>query len=322
MIHIIGIDIGGTTSRINLAEIQNGKINIIKQSEVYDTQQFEPYDLINLFINFIIEVKQNTSITAVGISCGGPLDSKRGLILSPPNLPKWDKIEIVDTIEKMTAVKTYLSNDANAGALAEWLYGAGRGVDNMIFLTFGTGMGSGLILDGRLYTGTNDMAGEVGHMRLQSFGPVGFGKAGSFEGFCSGGGIAQYAKIKAEELKQQGKLPLWVNDIESLTAKDIGIKANENDSFALKIMDEVSTYLGSGLSILIDILNPQRIVIGSIYQRNEMIMKDKVYQQIAKEALSLSHAVCEIVPTELNESIGDISAITVGYYYGVKQNEK
>ena len=111
--------------------------------------------------------------------------------MSPPNLPGWDNIDIVKQIKTHFGVPVHLQNDANACALAEWKFGAGRGTKNMVFLTFGTGLGAGLILDGKLYSGTNDNAAELGHIRLDRFGPVGFGKTGSFEGFCSGGGIAQ-----------------------------------------------------------------------------------------------------------------------------------
>ena len=110
----------------------------------------------------------------------------------------------MEIFSKRYSVPVSVQNDANACALAEWLMGAGKGTRNMIFLTFGTGMGSGLILNGRLYTGTNDLGGEVGHVRLATDGPVGFGKAGSFEGFCSGGGIAQLAKKIVKEKTDKG----------------------------------------------------------------------------------------------------------------------
>ena len=125
---------------------------------------------------------QGYNLKRIGISCGGPLDSKKGMIYSPPNLPGWDKCLLQRYLQMKFGVETALQNDANACALAEWLMGAGRGTSNMVFLTFGTGMGGGLILNGRLYSGTNDLGGEVGHIRLAKDGPVGFGKAGSFEG--------------------------------------------------------------------------------------------------------------------------------------------
>lgn len=140
-----------------------------------------------------------------GISCGGPLDSKTGVILSPPNLPGWDHIEITRHFTETLGVPARLINDANASALAEWKYGAGVGTQNMIFLTFGTGLGAGLVLNGALFEGTNGMAGEIGHMRLAAFGPSGYGKCGSFEGFCSGAGIAELARGFARETLQRGE---------------------------------------------------------------------------------------------------------------------
>ena len=132
---------------------------------------------------------------SIGISCGGPLDSRRGVIMGPPNLPGWDDVYIVRQIENHYGVQAHLQNDANACAVAEWKFGAGRGKQNVVFMTFGTGLGAGLILDGKLYSGTNDNAGELGHIRLDRFGPVGFGKAGSFEGFCSGRRIARFGAV-------------------------------------------------------------------------------------------------------------------------------
>ena len=142
------------------------------------------------------------NVQALGISCGGPLNSKTGRVLSPPNLFGWDDIPIVEMMEARYGIPTALQNDANACALAEWRFGAARGFENVIFCTFGTGMGAGLILNGRLYEGTTGMAGEIGHLRLSEHGPVGFGKEGSFEGFCSGGGIAQFAKSQLKMLSK------------------------------------------------------------------------------------------------------------------------
>ena len=144
-------------------------------------------------------------LDGIGVSCGGPLNSETGVILSPPHLPGWDRVPIVEWLTREFQVRARLQNDANAGALAEWRYGSGRGLRNVIFCTFGTGFGAGLVLNGRLYTGTNDMAGEVGHVRLRSDGPVGYGKRGSVDGCCSGSGIAQLARQYILEEWQQGK---------------------------------------------------------------------------------------------------------------------
>ena len=227
---------------------------------------------------------------AVGVSCGGPLDPSRGLILSPPNLPGWDDVPIVQILEERFGAPAFLQNDANACALAEWRFGAGRGCRNMAFLTFGTGLGAGLILDGRLYAGTNDMAGEIGHIRAAEDGPSGYGKRGSFEGFCSGGGIAQLAGMSAREAVQ---------------------RADAGDGAMRAALRQSAEKLGLCLALLIDLLNPERIVIGSIYARAERYFRQDALRVVEREALRRSSAVCQILPAQLGDAIGDYAALSV-----------
>ena len=207
---LLGFDIGGTKCAVSLGKeaADKNEIQIISK-DIIATSGSPEVMMQKLFTaaeRLLQQISINSKeISGIGISCGGPLSSKKGLILSPPNLPGWDNIPIVSICEQHFGIKPVLQNDANACAVAEWKYGAGRGFENIVFLTFGTGMGAGLILNGQLYSGTTDLAGEVGHLRLAEMGPVGFGKAGSFEGFCSGGGIAQLAQIKVREQLQMGR---------------------------------------------------------------------------------------------------------------------
>jgi glucokinase len=179
---LAGIDIGGTKCAVSLGRIDGSQIEILDKHKIPtpSTPQAALSGLVELLREMLTQYSQ--PLDAVGISCGGPLDSQRGLVLSPPNLPGWDAIPVVEVFQQVFSVPVALQNDANAGALAEWLWGAGQGCRNMIFLTFGTGMGAGLILNGQLYSGTNDMAGEVGHIRLADDGPVGYPAAG--DGSC------------------------------------------------------------------------------------------------------------------------------------------
>lgn len=205
-----------------------------------------------------------------------------------------------------------LQNDANACAVAEWKFGAGMGADNMVFLTFGTGLGAGLILNGRLYTGTNDNAGEAGHIRLERFGPVGYGKAGSFEGFCSGGGIAKLGCSMALEALQSGRQPAYFKKAmneSDVTAKAIAEAADAGDETAINVYRVCGEHLGAGLSVLIDILNPEKIVIGSVFARSEHLLRKYAEEVIANEALPQAAKCCKIVPAELGEKIGDYAAI-------------
>ena len=315
--YFIGIDIGGTKCAIVVGDKD---FNIYRKVQ-FETKTERGYSAIldefhkHIQTQFIEFPKEN--LKRIGISCGGPLDSGKGIIYSPPNLPGWDNVPIVEIFSKKYGVPVAVQNDANACALAEWLMGAGKGTGNMIFLTFGTGMGAGLILNGQLYAGTNDLGGEVGHIRLAKNGPVGFGKAGSFEGFCSGGGIAQLAVVIITEKLKNGDQVAFCPDVESaknITAKIVAESAIIGDPVALEIIQISAEYLGRGLAVLIDILNPECIVIGSIYSRNEMLFKPHVDRILAEEAIPSAVEVCQIKPALLGESIGDFAALCVALY--------
>jgi glucokinase len=315
---LLGIDIGGTKCAIILGKIESGdEIKIIDKTVTpTDKPVFEMIEYLFDEADALLK-KSNVStndISGIGISCGGPLNSKTGTILSPPNLPGWDNIPIAQITEERFNIKTYLQNDANAGAVAEWKYGAGKGYNNLIFLTFGTGNGAGLILNGKLYSGTNDLAGESGHIRLAEIGPVGFGKAGSFEGFCSGGGIAQLAQIKVREKLQMGKTVSFCKSIEELnniTAKTVAEAAFKGDALAVEIYNICGFYLGRGLSVLIDVLNPEMILLGGIYGRAKGLLETSMHKVIEEEALSLSYKNCKIMPAQLGEKIGDMAALSL-----------
>lgn len=313
--NMLGVDIGGTKCAVNYGYKEGVELHLIDKDKFPTTTLDETIGRILASVESMMKAHTLTreNVSAIGVSCGGPLDSNKGLILSPPNLPGWDQVPIVEIIQEKFGIRTGLQNDANAGALAEWKYGSGRNTQNMVFMTFGTGLGAGLILNGKLYAGTNDNAGELGHIRLSDYGPVGYGKAGSFEGFCSGGGIAQIAKTLLLERIQMGFTVGWCNpgEIESLTARQVAEEAAKGDELALRIFDISANELGKGLSIIIDILNPEIIVIGGIYTRCRPLMETRMMEIIKKEALPDSRRVCKILVSRLGEQIGDYAALSV-----------
>ncbi|MBN1108470.1 MAG: ROK family protein [Bacteroidales bacterium] len=313
----LGLDIGGTKCSI----VAGDEAFSVREKVVFDTDTRRGPEVIlsefRVRIRSMLVRNKEYNLKRIGISCGGPLDSKKGIIYSPPNLPGWDKVPITRIFSEEFGVETALQNDANACALAEWLMGAGKGTLNMIFLTFGTGMGAGLILNGRIYSGTNDLGGEVGHIRLAATGPVGFGKEGSFEGFCSGGGIAQLAKsVVSERLMNNQPVGFCPSTdlLNSIDARSVALAALAGDRVANQIIRISAEYLGKALAILIDILNPECIVIGSIYSRNEMLFKPIVEKILKEEAIPASLEVCRIVPAALGDSIGDYAALCVALY--------
>lgn len=316
---LAGLDIGGTKCAVVLGlEDEKQHIEVI-QREAFPTPESPEHaiDLMMETLAKLLESNTDSSLQAIGISCGGPLDSKKGLILSPPNLPNWDNIDILTPFKEKFRVPVSIQNDANACALAEWKWGAGAGSDNVIFLTFGTGMGAGLILNGQLYAGTNDMAGEAGHIRLEEDGPAGYGKSGSFEGFCSGGGIARYSQKAAEQHLLEGKPTLICDSIDRLdtiTTKSVAEAAQAGDQLAIDIFKMVGQKLGKGLAVLVDILNPEKIIIGSIYTRQVDLLNPSMLDVLEKEALAQSLKVCSVVPSGLGETVGDLASLSVAKY--------
>lgn len=276
-----GLDIGGTKTAFLRGDREG---HILSRQEMV-TSSAESWEALLLAL-----LPQAGQPAAIGVNCGSPLDSEKGLILSPPNLPGWDNVPITAWLSARYHAPAYLENDANACALAEWRFGAGHGCRNMVFLTFGTGFGAGLILDGRLYRGISGMAGEIGHVRYAQGGPEGYGKAGSYEGFCSGGGIAQMAGVNA---------------------KAAVLLAEAGDAEAQAVLTRSAQALGMACAMLIDLFNPERIVIGSIFARSERWFRPEMERVIAQEALPGSRALCRVLPAALGDTIGDIAALSV-----------
>ncbi len=313
MKYYLGMDIGGTKCSVVICDDVYGTV---RDKIRFDTNVERGWiKVFNELISSAETILERNNISAedvlaCGVSCGGPLDSEKGIIYSPPNLPDWDSVPLAYMIEDSLKIPCKVCNDADACALAEWKFGAGKGTKNMIFLTFGTGMGAGLILDGKLYTGSSGLAGEVGHIRLEKDGPVGYGKAGSFEGFCSGGGIADMAEKMLSIYNGITTIPR-----DNVTAKTVAQAAEGGDKLANAIYRKCGEKLGYALSILIDILNPEMIVIGSIYERSGGLMKSAMYDVIRTEALKNSYEACKIVPALLGDSIGDYAALGVAKMY-------
>ena len=308
---ILAFDIGGTKCAVTTALWDENHIELLRTETIPTDLQIIPEKMIQKLI-LLADGIMDGKPDAIGISCGGPLDSQKGVILGPPNLPGWDHVEIVKILSNHYGVSVKLQNDANACALAEWKFGAGRGAQNVVFLTFGTGLGAGLILNGELYCGASNNAGEVGHIRLDRFGPVGYGKAGSFEGFCSGNGLSQLGYTMALEKIQKGIYPMYFQKgmtPKDVTAKSVADAAKAGDETALAVYRVCGEYLGKGLSIIIDLLDPEVIVLGSIFGRCHDLLWPSALAVIEQEALAASAAHCQIRPAALGERIGDYAAV-------------
>lgn len=297
---ILGFDIGGTKTAV-VVGTRDGEI-LRRQSFATDAHRgFEA-----IFADMAAagrEILGGERPAAIGASIGGPLDTQRGIIYSPPNLPGWDAVPLKARLEDSFGVDTYVEHDAKACALAEWMFGAARGKAHVAFLTFGTGLGAGLILDARLYRGATDSAGEVGHWRIADDGPLIYGKRGSWEGYSSGAGIAALTHYLAP-----GHFP------PDVTAADVIDRARHGDPEARRVVDSSAEHLGRGIALLVDLLNLEMVVLGSLAVRAGDLFLSIVREVVTREALPGTAAACQVVPAALGGKIGDVAALCAALY--------
>jgi glucokinase len=305
---IIGLDIGGTKTAI----VEGTRDARILQRVELATEAERPFDEV---FPRIVELARETisraaaadrRIDALSVSIGGPLRIVAGVLLDPPHLPGWHNVALKDRLSRaFPTLPVFIEHDGNAGALAEFHFGAGAGragLRDLIFLTFGTGLGAGIILNGQVLHGASDTAGEVGHLRLAWDGPVGFGKAGSWEGFASGRGLV--------ELAHRMFPARWTR---TTPIREVVEAMLADDADALAVAAEAGQWMGRGMALLVDTLNPQMIVLGSL----AVVLGDRVLgsarRALAEEALPQAVAACEIVPAKLGAGIGDVAALMAAW---------
>jgi glucokinase len=313
---LAGIDIGGTKTAVVLSSAPPAVLGRVEFPTRPSKGPQAAIEHIKKSVDDLLAAQSldRSALLRLGVSCGGPLDRIQGTIQSPPNLPTWDDVPITSILREEFKAECLIENDANAGAVAEHRFGAGKGCQNMVFLTMGTGLGAGMITDGRLYRGTSDLAGEIGHVRLTRSGPVGHNKAGSAEGWASGGGIAQLAAQSVAEAQRKRKKTILAEHAKAgkpITARDVAAAARKGDEIALGILRTTGERLGEVLAILVDILNPERMVIGGLAMRLGDLLLDPARHVMKREALAPCVSVCQIVPAALGESIGDAAALAV-----------
>lgn len=301
---ILGLDIGG--SKIAIVE-GSSDASILQRREFVTKPQVDFERIFGGLAELIQEVSWNASdagrqVVGLSVSVGGPLRINEGVLLDPPHLPGWHNVKLKERLaERFPDLPVFVEHDGNAGALAEFHFGVGRnrvGLEHLIFLTFGTGLGAGLIVNGRVVHGATDTAGEVGHWRLADHGPVGYGKTGSWEAFSSGAGLAQLA---SERFPDRWRPMSPIREL---------VEAMLNgDQDALSIATEAATWMGRGIALLVDALNPQVIVLGSL----AVLLGERVLapmrRVVAKEALPHAAAACEILPAALGTGIGDVASL-------------
>jgi glucokinase len=249
-------------------------------------------------------------VTAVGVCSPGPIDSRTGVLTAPPNLPGWKNVPLKQIIEEALGITTFLENDANAAALGEHRFGAGRGVQDMIYVTASTGIGGGLILNGQLYGGRTGAAGEIGHMTVLPWGPYcGCGNRGCLEALASGTAIAR----EGREMVRRG-VPTLIAELaegnpERVTAKLVAEAADKGDIEAQEILAEAMTYLGVGMASLVNLFNPELIVIGGGLTNMGEGLFGPVRRAIERRAFPAAARAVQVVPAELGDDVGVLGAV-------------
>ncbi|MGH4125051.1 MAG: ROK family protein [Clostridium sp.] len=309
MKYIIGVDLGGTKISCALSNLSGEVIEI----QVVETNASQGETaILNRIINVIDKVMRNKNISigdvkAIGIGAPGPLDARRGLIVEPANLP-FKNFDLVTPIVDRFNIPVYLDNDANVAAIGEFMFGAGKGTENMIYITVSTGIGGGAILNGQVYRGRTTNALEIGHTTVEPFSSArcNCGNLGCLEALASGTAIAKRAKDAV-----LSNIYTSLKVYKTLTAYEVFEEAKNGDKVAISIRDTALEYLGIGVTNIINTFDPDIVVIGGGVSKAGEIVFDKVKKVVNERGLKTMTAGCEIVPAKLGIDAGVIGAVAL-----------
>ena len=297
----LGIDIGGTKTALSLASEESG-ILAREQFTSNPSPEHDMKEIIRLGKGLCRGVPD---VAGIGISVGSMFDPATGCFGVATHKPAWTGFPLVNHISDAFSLPVTADNDANACALAEWKYGAGQGCQHLAFLTFGTGLGAGLILNNQVYRGASSLAGELGSVRIADSGPPLRDKPGCLEGYASGAGIAALAALRCLTWQGETSLP------QHATAENVANAAKHGDALAKAILAESGDALGRGLAILIDLLNLEMVVIGSIFVRCDNLLRPSMEAALKRDAIPDTLRDCRIVPAALGEQIGDYATLAL-----------
>ena len=317
--YVVGIDIGGTKLATVLADKTGHILNKVRKPT---HSKKGPEYVLGLLFDMVHEVVEQAgvaqqAISAIGVSCGGPLDTKTGIVYSPPNLPGWDALPLKTKLESEFQVPVVIENDANASALAEFRFGGGRGYNAVLYMTMSTGIGGGIVINGEIYHGANDSAGEVGHQILLPNGPYcGCGKQGCLEALCSGPAIARRAQTAIQKhLAVKGTptamLTLAGGRIEAVRSEHVLEAARTSDPLASELVAETAYYMGWGIANLVNTLNPDIVLLGTIAVAAGDLLLDPIRESVMEFAMTRPAEVVRIEPAQLGSALGDLAAVAL-----------
>ena len=291
----LGWDIGGTKSA---AIVGTPDGQIVARTPWPSQAQRGPNAMIADFLDAASRLRDDYPIAAVGVAVGGPLNADQGIVLGPPNLPGWDNIPLRQRLMQALKLPVRVMHDATACALAEYFWGAGRGVSHLAYLTCGTGFGAGLVLGGKVYQGAGGLSPEIGHFQLRSDGPVAFGVRGSAEAYCSAQALAGLAVwLRPNRFAQSPPTPA-----------DIAALAAAADPDAVQIVRTSAQAVGDICALLADLLRLETIVIGSLAAYLGDSWLNQVRSRLAEKSLDGGH-LCRVVSSGLADRLQDCSAL-------------
>ena len=301
---VFGLDIGGTKTACVEGTLDGRILQRIEMPTRAQEPFSETFPKIAAHLKTLVNAAKSggRSVAAISVSIGGPLKIEEGILIDPPHLPGWHHVPLkARLMEAFPGIPVCIEHDGNAGALAELYFGVGKKrpvLQHLIFLTFGTGIGAGLIVNRRVFRGASDTAGEIGHWRLAEDGPLAFGKRGSWESFASGAGLIHLASQMYPSRWNHGT-----------AIRELVDAMMQDDPQAMAVAEVAGHWMGRGLALLIDALNPQVIVFGSL----GVVLGERILaparRVIAREALPQAVAACELMPSVLGSEIGDIASL-------------
>ncbi len=308
---ILGVDLGG--SKI-LTAVTNAQGKMLSRDHGITPAAKGPEAVIQSILESAGRALAQAGIAtselgAIGLGAPGLSNPETGILFTSPNLPGWQDVPLRDIIEKELGKKTFLINDANAAALGEFCFGAGQGVRHFIYITISTGIGGGIIIDGKIYTGASGAAGEVGHMTIDDNGPLcNCGNTGCWETLASGTALAREARRQIKEGARTSILDYADGDTEKVTAQVIHTAAEQGDDLAKELITRTGYYVGVGLANLINIFNPELIVIGGGLSNIGNMLLEPAYKVAGERAFKPAYQAVRFASAELGRDSGVLGA--------------
>jgi len=308
---VLAVDLGGT--KIIVAIISD-KGQVMAREYYLTLAEEGPQPVIDRILSAIDHILglvnlDSSQLHSMSLAAAGAIDIEKGLVTLSPNLPCWHNIPLRDIVKEKHGVNTFLINDASAAALGEHHFGAGRGVNNLVLLTLGTGIGGGIIINGELYSGPSGSAGEIGHTTIDVNGPrCSCGNVGCLEMLASGTAVAQEAIRRIGQGERSSLAEIVDGKAGNITAREVSLAAQNGDSLALEVISKAATYLGVAMVNLVNIFNPEMIIIGGGMAQMGDLLLDTARQVVKERAFPLSAQAVRIVTAQLGDNAGVLGA--------------